>query len=99
MRRLDSRDADTELGTLEAFRVFDKERTGFLSKSDLKNVLMNLGGTMHEDVNRRLREGSGGTARGGRGEWGRKRGLHELREGTFLEFVRLTMQFNLGFWG
>lgn len=43
------RDADTELGTLEAFRVFDRERTGFITKSELKNILMNLGETMQEE--------------------------------------------------
>ena len=43
------RDADTELGTLEAFRVFDKERTGFISKAELKNIIMNLGETMAEE--------------------------------------------------
>lgn len=43
------RDADTELGTLEAFRVFDRERTGFITKAELKNILMNLGETMQEE--------------------------------------------------
>lgn len=43
------RDADTELGTLEAFRVFDRERTGFITKTELKNILMNLGETMQEE--------------------------------------------------
>eukprot|EP00347_Sterkiella_histriomuscorum_P009064 403342656 len=43
------KDADTELGTLEAFRVFDKERTGFISKGELKNIIMNLGETMAEE--------------------------------------------------
>ncbi|CDW81015.1 calmodulin [Stylonychia lemnae] len=43
------KDADTELGTLEAFRVFDKERTGFISKTELKNIIMNLGETMAEE--------------------------------------------------
>jgi Ca2+-binding EF-hand superfamily protein len=45
------RDADTELGTLEAFRVFDRERTGFISKTDLKHIIMNLGEPMSEEVN------------------------------------------------
>ncbi len=44
-----NRDADTELGTLEAFRVFDKERTGFISKAELKNIIMNMGETMAEE--------------------------------------------------
>jgi len=44
-----NRDADTELGTLEAFRVFDRERTGFITKTELKNILMNLGETMPEE--------------------------------------------------
>ena len=44
-----NRDTDTELGTLEAFRVFDKERTGFISKGELKNIIMNLGETMSEE--------------------------------------------------
>jgi len=46
---LSSRDADTELGTLEAFRVFDRERTGFITKGELRNILMNLGETMAEE--------------------------------------------------
>lgn len=43
------RDDNTELGTEEAFRVFDKERTGFIPKTELKNIFMNLGETMTED--------------------------------------------------
>lgn len=34
---------------MEAFRVFDKERTGFISKAELKNIIMNLGETMAEE--------------------------------------------------
>eukprot|EP00349_Pseudokeronopsis_sp_Brazil_P008132 CAMPEP_0202970154 /NCGR_PEP_ID=MMETSP1396-20130829/16148_1 /ASSEMBLY_ACC=CAM_ASM_000872 /TAXON_ID= /ORGANISM="Pseudokeronopsis sp., Strain Brazil" /LENGTH=97 /DNA_ID=CAMNT_0049698493 /DNA_START=48 /DNA_END=341 /DNA_ORIENTATION=+ len=37
------KDADTEFGTLEAFRVFDKDRSGFISRNELKNILMELG--------------------------------------------------------
>ena len=46
---MSARDADTELGTLEAFRVFDKERTGFITKHELKNILINMGETMQEE--------------------------------------------------
>ena len=38
-----------ELGTIEAFRVFDKERTGFISRAELKNVLIGMGETMSEE--------------------------------------------------
>jgi calmodulin len=44
------KDADTELGTLEAFRVFDRERTGMITKSELKNIIMHMGEPMSEEV-------------------------------------------------
>ena len=43
------RDADSEAGTMEAFRVFDKERTGFISRSELKTILVNMGETMTDE--------------------------------------------------
>ena len=43
------KDADTETGTLEAFRVFDKERTGFLPKAELKSILVSMGETMTDE--------------------------------------------------
>ncbi|TNV75245.1 hypothetical protein FGO68_gene10885 [Halteria grandinella] len=43
------KDADSEQGTLEAFRVFDKERTGFISRGELKSILMTMGQLMTEE--------------------------------------------------
>ena len=43
------RDADTEAGTLEAFRVFDKERTGFITRNELKAILVGMGETMTDE--------------------------------------------------
>ena len=37
------------MGTLEAFRVFDKERTGFISRTELKQVLVTMGETMTDE--------------------------------------------------
>ncbi len=37
------------MGTLEAFRVFDKERTGFISRTELKQVLVSMGETMTDE--------------------------------------------------
>jgi len=36
-------DVDTEIGTLEAFKAFDKERTGYIPKDQLVEVLMQMG--------------------------------------------------------
>ncbi len=40
---------EAEIGTLEAFRVFDKERTGLISQVELKHIFMKMGETMSEE--------------------------------------------------
>jgi len=37
------KDVDTEEDVKEAFRVFDKEGTGFISAAELRHVMINLG--------------------------------------------------------
>ena len=34
---------------MEAFRVFDKERTGFIPKTELKTILVSMGETMTDE--------------------------------------------------
>ena len=37
------KDIDTKMGTMEAFKFFDKDNTGKVSRQQLKMVLMNMG--------------------------------------------------------
>ena len=37
------KDIDTKMGTMEAFRFFDKDNSGRISRQQLKMVLMNMG--------------------------------------------------------
>ena len=34
---------------MEAFRVFDKERTGFIPRTELKTILVSMGETMTDE--------------------------------------------------
>jgi Ca2+-binding EF-hand superfamily protein len=51
-------EVDVQEEIIEAFRVFDKERTGFVSIDEVKKVLMKMGdGTLTKDeINEILRE-------------------------------------------
>ncbi|XP_078173050.1 calmodulin-like [Carex rostrata] len=54
-RKLKETDSDDELR--EAFRVFDKDNDGFISSSELRSVLMNLGENItDEDVDEMIKE-------------------------------------------
>ena len=47
-------DAEREPEIRDAFRVFDKHGTGYISAADMKHVLMTLGESI--DVDRMIRE-------------------------------------------
>ena len=51
------RDVDTEEEIKEAFLVFDKDRNGFISASELRNVMTNLGEKLtDEEVDEMIKE-------------------------------------------
>ena len=43
------KDTDSEEEILEAFRVFDKSGSGFISQSELQHVMVNLGEELTEE--------------------------------------------------
>lgn len=51
------KDTDSEEEILEAFKVFDKEGTGFISPSELHHVMSNLGEKLtDEEIDEMIRE-------------------------------------------
>ena len=51
------KDTDSEEEILEAFKVFDKDGNGFISASELRHVMVNLGEELtDEDVDEMIRE-------------------------------------------
>lgn len=54
-RKIKETDAEEELK--EAFKVFDKDQNGYISASELRNVMINLGEKLtDEEVNQMIRE-------------------------------------------
>jgi len=51
-------EVDVQEEVIEAFRVFDRERTGFVQIDDVKKVLQKMGGGQisKEEINEILRE-------------------------------------------
>ena len=43
------RDEETEVKTMEAFKVFDRDGSGVIRISELKHILMNLGEPINEE--------------------------------------------------
>ena len=51
------KDTDTEAEISEAFRVFDKDGNGFISKAELSYVMTNLGERLTvQEIDERIRE-------------------------------------------
>ena len=51
------KDTDSEKELVEAFRVFDREGTGFITASELAHVMTNLGEKLtNEEVDEMIRE-------------------------------------------
>ena len=51
------KDTDTEAEIKEAFRVFDKDGNGFISKAELSYVMTNLGERLTvQEIDERIRE-------------------------------------------
>ena len=51
------RDTDSEEETLEAFKVFDKDGSGFISKAELIHVMANLGEKLSDgEIDEMIRE-------------------------------------------
>ena len=51
------KDTDSEEEILEAFKVFDKDGSGFISKAELKYIMANLGEKLSdEEIDEMIRE-------------------------------------------
>ena len=49
MMQVKLQEVDVQEEIIEAFRVFDKERTGFIPRTELKTILVSMGETMTDE--------------------------------------------------